>query len=445
MVVRIELDNIEDITSKIKESSNCAKDATNVRNYDVPYYVKNSYDIGSDLDELERSTNILYSQLEDIKKTINSFMNDSNYIMRNDFDTKAIEYICAVLGALSIFKTSPNTNLKAQYLYTTKNYYRDSYSDFMLAGSQPNDQFTQEEIDQFLKAREQTIEIYENLNPEDAEKMDKLFKKMANDKYDDYSTDIQNIKYIVYTADEPYGSVFLEYIDDIKIGDYDYDDGEHFRSFSNKIFIDINNENNGANNPRGPYATFFHEIGHGIDDVSEKKYDLNFFNSEDAKDYYTTDTYKNDNGQTLQEVACQDVRDAIYNKVDEVTNFSMSEAGINNITDRLMGPSTPHDYYRSILSVVVKKKLNLSGPDNTLASDVYGGFTDNKMRGGYGHDKDYWYDSNGESLGKESKEFFAEGFSSAMIGNQSAINSQKENFPEAYDMFTDMVEEINIE
>jgi len=91
MVVRIELDNIDEIISKIKDSSGCAKDAKKARNYNVPYYVSNSYGIGYELDDIENLTKCLRNDLEDLKKLLKDYKSDSKVILRVDIRSRLDE------------------------------------------------------------------------------------------------------------------------------------------------------------------------------------------------------------------------------------------------------------------------------------------------------------------------------------------------------------------
>ena len=81
--------------------------------------------------------------------------------------------------------------------------------------------------------------------------------------------DKSNIKYLVYTADEPYRSVFLSCIKKYKISDGDLNDTAYYWSF---LFKGLNFDypENFGSDRKGPYITFFHECGHCIDDLADK-------------------------------------------------------------------------------------------------------------------------------------------------------------------------------
>ena len=86
--------------------------------------------------------------------------------------------------------------------------------------------------------------------------------------------DVLNIKHIIYTAEEPYKSLLLANIHRINIVTTKTDqfpgslrDGGFCAPVVRLVFFSL--DVHGLNDPRGPYATFFHETGHGVDDASK--------------------------------------------------------------------------------------------------------------------------------------------------------------------------------
>ena len=119
--------------------------------------------------------------------------------------------------------------------------------------------------------KDEFIRIYEIYNPEKKKKLDNLLSKLTEEQ-------IREVKYILYTADEPYRSIYLNELESYTIGNVSGSDTGVFRPFDNTINVDMIKE---PTNPRGPYTTFFHESGHALD--------YNFYND---GNFYSL-TYRN--------------------------------------------------------------------------------------------------------------------------------------------------------
>ncbi len=112
------------------------------------------------------------------------------------------------------------------------------------------------------------------------------------------------------------------------------------------------------------------ESGHAID--------YNFY---DDGDYYTH-TYRNADGQSLQDVIYEDVRNDIRKTISDYTSDKTMQ---DNLLDYIMGA------------------------ENEACSDVYGGVTNNIIHGDYGHNGEhYWYERNGNATRAQSRELWAE-------------------------------------
>ncbi len=327
--------------------------------------------------------------------------------------------------------------------------------------------------------RDMLITIYELLNEEDAENMNNFFLDMANDSSYDYSDDIANIKYITYTAPEPYRSAFLNNLTNIGLGSYDHDtsvSAQHYSQDGGKIYVDFTGANVGMNDPRGPYTTFFHEMGHGIDDFG---YDG------EAGGARMSDTYLNSDGLSLQDVARNDVEQHISNSIDNYINsynnlckpediINLSDTEKQQIIDEFMGQysdvnNLPAGDMQNVYNEMVNRyggyeynsttppycswtsgsTYNVSGVYNEAVSDVFGGYTNNTLGGyGYGHRKEddelisdynYWYDSNGNETNKQSRELFAEYYSYNMVGTEPSINATENYFANSPDHIEEML------
>ena len=82
----------------------------------------------------------------------------------------------------------------------------------------------------------------------------------------------------------------------------------------------------------------------------------------------------------------------------------------------------------------------LDGYDNEAASDVYGGMTNNFIYGYYTHPEGdgYWYDENGQATNYQALELWAEYYSACATGDEAALRSIEERFPEAKQFLDEM-------
>lgn len=313
------------------------------------------------------------------------------------------------------------------------------------------------------------IEYYEYLNPKDAKTMNKLLSGLAKDKNSRYQEDIRNIKFIAYTAQEPYRSLFFKYAKKLKIGDYDYhetnssgkEEAQKYIASDKKLYVRFyqknayGKNNEGRYDPRGAYVTFFHEAGHAIDDLSLA----------DDKFFFTTKKYNfttvNADGQTVLQAAEKDVRDNIKNSVVkyiedkgyEGLGIDADEIVRSIMTYNFSGYDTKliqHKIYNDITQAYSSK---FSMPDTNASiycgiSDVYGGFTDNKLNGSYHHDNSlktdgttYWNipKVNNKYTGSQAKELWAEVFSRYMTSNEESIQELEAYFPTAMQIMNEQL------
>lgn len=155
----------------------------------------------------------------------------------------------------------------------------------------------------FLTADEKKrfIELYETVYPSDADNMESIVNIFENECYVGRKEDLMNIKVLVYTADEPYKSVYIKNISRVKKGDPNYTRYPHA---SNGAFY-VNLAKGADKKTSVTYSEFFHETSHCIDYYlgSEKGF---------------TVSYKDgDTGLSLQDVLEADVRTRIHNTVDD--------------------------------------------------------------------------------------------------------------------------------
>ena len=287
------------------------------------------------------------------------------------------------------------------------------------------------------------IKYYEMLYPDEAKLLDDLFTDV--ERKGNVETNIINIMYIAYTSDEPYHTVFFDSLGDAKLGYTEpyIKDGEWQQEFAvyypgeNTINIDLTSAD-------GYWAcrAFFHEYGHYVD---------------------------NHYGQISVPL-----RDAIYNDVythirNEIVQFTADKEQINKILESLKygGAELTDQYLIDIREKVIGVYNGSTNPDGThnegileidkniVASDVYGGATDNNLHGLRYHyppelianDKDkkyYWYNKKGKETGAITREYFAESFSNAMTKNTDALINADVFFENANNDFKTLIESLTI-
>jgi len=215
------------------------------------------------------------------------------------------------------------------------------------------------------------------------------------------------IKYLAYSADEPYRSLWIRYLDQFEIVDTAH--SGVFTSGSNTLAFDLAAD---RNNPRGSYYTFFHECGHAID---------YFYGLENGSAWYST-SYTNGDGRTLSECNRLDVENNLNQAIDDffANNPTYSQwsdddkkSAHNAIVSNLMNYNLNKDNLTSDQLALQQEladqySLNLRGADNESASDIYGGVTNMVLAGSWGNSPGYWVNSDGSVNRTTNKESFAE-------------------------------------
>lgn len=271
--------------------------------------------------------------------------------------------------------------------------------------------------------KDEFIRIYEIYNPEKKKKLDNLLSKLTEEQ-------IREVKYILYTADEPYRSIYLNELESYTIGNVSGSDTGVFRPFDNTINVDMIKE---PTNPRGPYTTFFHESGHALD--------YNFYND---GNFYSL-TYRNSEGQSLMDVIYEDVRNDIRKTIAKYTSDEKMQENLLNYL--ISGKNNRGDLTKTeekILENVLKAyKKDITGMEKEAYSDIYGGATDNAIVGNYSHtQKNYWYDEDGNATGAQAVELWAEYYSYCMTDNEEALENLREHFPNAAKFLDEMAESM---
>lgn len=271
--------------------------------------------------------------------------------------------------------------------------------------------------------KDEFIKIYEIYNPEKKKKLDNLLSKLTEEQ-------VREVKYILYTADEPYRSIYLNELESYTIGNVSGSDTGFFRPFDNTINVDMIAE---PTNPRGPYTTFFHESGHALD--------YNFYND---GNFYSL-TYRNAEGKSLQDVIFEDVRNDIRQTIAKYTSDEKIQENLLNylISGKNNRGALTKKEEKILENVLKAYKKDIAGMEKEAYSDIYGGVTDNAIVGNYIHTKEnYWYDENGNATGAQVKELWAEYYSYCMTGNEEALENLREHFPNAAEFLDEMAESM---
>ncbi|MBC6133307.1 hypothetical protein HB825_00480 [Listeria booriae] len=291
------------------------------------------------------------------------------------------------------------------------------------------------------------INEYEALHPESAKKVDDFLSSLP-------LQDRLGIKYLIYTAEEPYRSLCLKYMDKFKItstiesGVFTHESGAFFWHKDATLVFDIDED---RINSRGQYYTFFHEMGHAID---------YYYGKENGADDFYSSVFKT-NGKTLSDYNIQDVENNVRQslgdllKSEEYKGLSASEKQkmLDNISQNILKQDENYDNLSAKEqelqdTLEIDYTFKLSGPDNESASDVYQGvtnFTIDSRDYGYGHSDGYWFDKNGNNTNKTNKESFAEFFGRKMtVGDTSidGLESIETYLPESKEHMEKMLESM---
>lgn len=296
--------------------------------------------------------------------------------------------------------------------------------------------------------KDEYVDLYEGEHREDAEILDRVLSDP-----DLTEDEIRDIKFLIYSAPEPYKSIYLQHIENyqvvvFEVGEDDGDgyEGSLYSSGNRKIYL-IDSDGTFLENERGPYNTFFHESGHAIDDFENENgsmlsrqyiYDgksLNDWIADDVANYisvYIDETYPN-----LTDTQKQQLMRSL-NLTDDATYEYGGDDDLSKVLKQ----------YRK--EIITHMRNDLAGEENEAASDVYGGVTNNAIIGDYGHRKNssqngtdytYWY-YNGQATNKQTSELWAEFFAAKMTHDEAALASIKEHFPNAYEAMEAMARDM---
>ena len=178
-------------------------------------------------------------------------------------------------------------------------------------------------------------------------------------------------------------ALYSEYANSIRLVDYDYQGTPFYNSVSNGIKLNAMED---LHNSTGNLSTYFHEVGHMMDDYAGNGHSWLSSDSEFAK--------------------------ALRNDV---------EAYVHKI---MIAKHCDEDEAYDIISE------EISGDWNAGVSDIFGSLTRCKCQGDWGHHVTYWQ----SDPSKIEKEAFANMFE-ASIRDEKKLREMKKFFPRAYSRF----------
>ena len=330
------------------------------------------------------------------------------------------------------------------------------------------------------------IDVFEILNPYAQYCTDVFFDTAISGSPDNelVKTNVNRIKYTIYTAPEKYRDIMIHYMKDVYVSEYRNGTDDSFNSAFNSLNLDLAGDfDDGRDinyNTVHPFDSFFHEFGHAIDDLSTPFSHIS-------------------NGFMI--TLALDLREHMA-KIAEKNQISISQDDMNEVFDYMLSAKRPNvvtnvtsymDYlpkswnsdqvglfallrvtYGGVDLRLLDDHTSMVEPfgDNNsllkeeprfeLISDIIGGLTNNKIGGWefahhvnyeYGDrefksDKDlisymesehYWYNF-GKNRDTVEYEFFAEYFNNKVIGY--GIEESRDVFSFSCDKFDKAIDKI---
>lgn len=300
------------------------------------------------------------------------------------------------------------------------------------------------------------VSAFETVHPEIAKDMDEFFEPFTDI---GRATEVGELKFYAYTADEPYRSIFLYGVQKgkFKIGSTDlapdiachYNPDKHTVNFRENFWDDKS----------GFAYVFYHECGHAVDDML---YGNRWFSDLDSFSQNLCD----EDGNSLDTMLRRDLDTLLDTLItedmipDEETRTKLRGVILSGDPDK----ADALDQTEKALLESIQNQFHSSamGPNRITRSDTIGGLTNNILVGGYSHPtykddeetilRGYWYevdkkrnvykrDANGELISThyQELEFFADNFSYNMTRNQIRFDSLQETFPEASQFVDEML------
>lgn len=291
--------------------------------------------------------------------------------------------------------------------------------------------------------KRQVVEGFETIHPEIAERFNCLLQGKGCKELT--MGDILNIKYLAYTAEEPYRSLYMEKLDAYRISDlYGEEEKKSDTFYELGRHITLKYPDSFLQDARGAYTSFFHETGHGTD-----YYMVSFYSRQ-----YQYEDPETGEKHSLYELIEADVYENVREHIRSC-DASLSEDEVEQVLESIQYGGSAEDLQDMKLvkirdNVLQTYDKELAGPTMSAVCDVYGGMTNQNINSaqGYGHGPEegkpffYWYDAFGQPTENQSSELWAEYFSFRMTGNEEALEQIKAYYPRASEAMDAMTEEM---
>jgi len=289
----------------------------------------------------------------------------------------------------------------------------------------------------YLLHKIRRIVEFERFNTKYVEDTNKFLKDLD-------MTDQVGIKNVVYAADPLYRNLWFEHLNEYKIIQ-STDGGAYFDWTMGAIVVNV------AAYRAENYHTFFHECGHAID------YYEGVDNKNDEGEEYS-ETYKNNNGESLDDAIKVDVEKTIGDSVDQIlaeSDYILSDLEKETVKDSVIknimsGGETDLTVIESKVANTIAQDFarDAIGRRNSLVSDVYSGATNFELVGSYSHINNqdakgnYWYNNDGSVRRNPSIEYVAEYYGYAMTGNVGGMQSVDKYFSGSKEVMEEMLKSM---
>lgn len=200
--------------------------------------------------------------------------------------------------------------------------------------------------------------------------------------------------------------VFTQYVLDNVVKDSHFKQGAHYSPGSQVVNMDFEDD---LKNPRGSGATYFHELGHYVDNMAAIK--------------VKGATYEGVSHIDLEGIEGVDFRKAIMRDIQDYMQNYTKTHGVNL-------RQAQHE-----ISLMISQG---NGALHSAISDIYGGVTRNRIRGLYGHRLDYWKNLPNAV----EKEAFAHMFEASFDPTGKRAELMREFLPKSFALFEKILEAI---
>lgn len=200
--------------------------------------------------------------------------------------------------------------------------------------------------------------------------------------------------------------VFTEYVLGNVIKDSRFKQGAHYSPVSQVVNMDFAED---LKNPRGSGATYFHELGHYVDNMAAIK--------------LKGATYDGVSHIDLKGIDAKDFKRAVLRDVQDYMQNYTKNKGVDLRKTQLE------------ISMILGQG---DGALHSAISDIYGGVTRRRIQGKYGHSPKYWQ----QLPNAIEKEAFAHMFEASFDPTGKRAELMREFLPKSFALFQQILEEI---